>query len=173
MKEWIKASEKFPEEGKPESLIGKHCRIRNTKMTCIVSCIAPHQDVIIFLGKNAINGKVSAQDIEWLLETEEEPKTNNDSKVMSAEEWFQQKYPRIKFETHWSSDERPIYDRSDMSDYASYVLQHSASRLEIKLPEKDMSFPDPEDENKDYSLGYKEGRNYTIEEIKYINGITE
>jgi len=85
MKEWIKASKEFPVEGNPESLIGKHCRWSNTGW--------PFQ--FLSLGefgnfRYCMEGQCKSQyvndcidNIEWLLETEEEPKTNNDSKVYS------------------------------------------------------------------------------------------
>jgi len=88
---------------------------------------------------------------------------NNDSKVMSPEEWIAESYEGF-----------PTIPRHDvlMKAYASYVLQHRlASRLQIKLPEK-----------KEEYLLTQHGRTYLdgnanfnscIEETKRLNGITE
>jgi len=160
MKEWIKASKGFPIEGQPESLIGMHCRWARTEQPFQFLSLGAYGNF-----RYCMDGQCKSQyvndcidNIEWLKETQEEPKTNNDSKVMSPKEWYINKYPGIDL----ISDA----DYEDMRAYASYVLQHSASRPEIKLPEI----------KNETIIQYREqfiGWNNCIEEIKQLNGITE
>ncbi len=108
---FIKASDRLPESGKPESLIGRQCRIISTKEPVIIT----RNNRILF--EDSGYGVPNYDNIEWL---DESPIPNTSTEVMSPEEWWidnKDKQVKRLYSFH------EIKESSELMDaYASYVL---------------------------------------------------